>query len=466
MARREPAFDGIFSWIGVLASVGGTIIAMAAVPLNAAKQGMLILPSLGMVLCLLVAPTVSGLLSLRNLLRTENVIALAPVYWMFLDLLQGNYELTGLGQADIRLTYAAVGTFCTMYWLGTMGRRLKLPRQLQELGRMSIPTSALFYIGFLMFVLGICAFAIPSRFNIAVMLNAFTMDRWSAPWARGQLGGWDAFTDHLAYFGYLLPTVTVMLSQRRGWAHPSTIIMVIFSVIFMMFLGHGGSRRIVGTCLGAAIVCWMLAQPKIKIVHLFVSLLLIGSVLWLMQLMLMARMQGYQEVGGLSKHVTAGLSGKIETNNSKLQVEDNFYRLSQTMQVIPKLHPYVNFKYVFYVAVRPIPRAIWKNKPIDGGFAIHDMVGQGASLSVTIIGELYSSYGFIAIALGGWIVGKLTRLNAPFFTGNPFTFSTALYGYMTMWLMVGYRSMAELILFSYPVLALIAISTFMFRRKA
>jgi hypothetical protein len=84
---------------------------------------------------------------------------------------------------------------------------------------------------------------------------------------------------------------------------------------------------------------------------------------------------------------------------------------------------------------------------------------------VSIIGELYTSYGFLAIALGGWIVGKLTRLNAPFFTGNPLSFATALYGYMTMWLMVGFRSMAELILFSYPVWGLAVLSAILYRRK-
>lgn len=461
---RKPAFDGIYSWVGAAAAILGTLFAVTVTPDNAAKQGMLVLPSLGMAIALLIAPGLSVLTNIRNMLRTENIIGIAPVYWMFLDLLQGNYDLLGIGKPEIQMSYFAVGIFCTMFWIGTTGRALKLPAKLNALGKQVIPTPLLITIGTMMFVLGMCAFAIPSRFDISYMFYALTLDRWSAPWSRGQLGGWDAFIDHLAYFGYLLPPVTVMIAQRRGWLHPVTIVMVLFSMTFLLFLSHSGSRRIVGTCLGAAIVCWLLGQKRIKIIHIGLSMLLVAAVLWLMQLMLVARLQGYQNIGALSEYVTASLTKKIETRDSNLQVEDNFYRLAQTIQVIPNYHPYVNFNYVFYVAVRPIPRAIWRNKPVDGGFSIHDLVDQGASLSVSIIGELYMSYGYLAVGLGGWLIGKLSRLNAPFFTGSSQTFSIALYGYMTMWLMVGYRSMAELILFSYPVLGLMVLAAF-FRKK-
>ena len=62
-----------------------------------------------------------------------------------------------------------------------------------------------FGIGVLAFGLAFLRFAIPSGFDPSVMYNALLEDRWSAPWARGALGGWDAFLDHLSYFGYILP---------------------------------------------------------------------------------------------------------------------------------------------------------------------------------------------------------------------------------------------------------------------
>ncbi len=457
--------DGIYSWAGVAASILGTLFAFAFVPFNAQKEGMLIIPSLGMVAGLLVAPALSVLTGgMRNILRTENIIGMAPVYWMFLDLVQGNYGFTGVGREEIQKAFLAVGLFCALFWFGTTGRRLNLPMKLRQFGSVEVPTSLLITMGLTMFVLGMGAFAIPCRFDVSVMIDALGRDRWSAPWSRSQFGGWEAFIEHLTYFGYLLPAVTVMLSQRMGWLHYVTVTLAIMSVIFLIFLSHNGSRRIVGTCLGAAIVCWLLGRKKIKILHMFVSVVLVAGTLWLMQVMLVARTMGYQNMGAISEYVTASLTKKLDTRESRLQVEDNFLRLAQVIQLVPAYHPHLNFGYVYYVAVRPIPRAIWKNKPVDGGFSLHDVVDQGASLSVSIIGELYLSYGFVAVALGGWIFGKLAGLNAPFFNGSSKTFSVALYGYMTMWLMVGYRSMAELILFSYPVLALMVLSSFL-RRK-
>ncbi len=38
------------------------------------------------------------------------------------------------------------------------------------------------------------------------------------------LGGWDAFLDHFAYFGYLLPTLAVVLAREVGWLNWRTLL--------------------------------------------------------------------------------------------------------------------------------------------------------------------------------------------------------------------------------------------------
>ena len=56
----------------------------------------------------------------------------------------------------------------------------------------------------------------PSGFNPLVMYDGLFVSRFAASWARGGLGGWDAFINHLVYFGYHLPTLTVILASRLG----------------------------------------------------------------------------------------------------------------------------------------------------------------------------------------------------------------------------------------------------------
>src|ERR1044071_4603661 len=88
---------------------------------------------------------------------------------------------------------------------------------------------------------------------------------------------------------------------------------------------------------------------------------------------------------------------------------DNFYRLSQIIQLIPESYPYVYHKYLIYVVLRPVPRIFWQGKPVDPGFDLPTALGvQGVSYSYSVIGELYMSLGFIGIALGGWFYGRVS----------------------------------------------------------
>ena len=55
----------------------------------------------------------------------------------------------------------------------------------------------------------------------------------------------------------------------------------------------------------------------------------------------------------------------------RINVDDNFYRLAQTIQIVPERHDYVYHEQIVYTLVRPIPRAVWADKPVSGGFDWH-----------------------------------------------------------------------------------------------
>jgi hypothetical protein len=189
--------------------------------------------------------------------------------------------------------------------------------------------------------------------------------------------------------------------------------------------------------------------------------ILIAGLLWLMQVILMSRnISGRGGFTAAATYVTDSMTGRIKTKASKLAVDDNFYRQCQIASLMPKAVPYVKFQYVLYVLARPIPRALWKNKPVDGGFALHYFAGEGASLSATLIGELYQSYGLFACAIGGLLLGRLAGLGSALFYSQTGTFSSLIYGYVTTWLLVGFRSMQDLMLFSYPMIALVLLSRY------
>jgi hypothetical protein len=101
-----------------------------------------------------------------------------------------------------------------------------------------------------------------------------------------------------------------------------------------------------------------------------------------------------------------------------------------------------------------VPRVFWPGKPIDAGFDLPSIVGmKGVSLSSSIIGEWYLSYGWLAVIFGGWLHGRLARTVNTLREKEQFHTNPIVYGLSVMILVAGMRSMQELVLMSYALVA-------------
>jgi hypothetical protein len=219
-------------------------------PEDTYPAGALFIPALVMALGLSAAPLLSCTRSPRAILRAENLLALTPVYWLLLDLLQGVYPMEDVTPAGIEGAFIAIGLFSCGVWVATLTRPLRLPQVVSRSASYSVKPKILFLLILLFFGLGIVRFAYPSDFNPVTMLTALTQPRWSAPWSRGQLGGWDSFLDHMAYFGYLLPVLTVLLAHHSKSINPRVIASFILSLVMTAFLAQGGCHHLLDTSAG------------------------------------------------------------------------------------------------------------------------------------------------------------------------------------------------------------------------
>ena len=80
---------------------------------------------------------------------------------------------------------------------------------------------------------------------------------------------------------------------------------------------------------------------------------------------------------------------------------------------------YLQGKSFFDALISPIPRAIWRNKPVAGGSGqlVHDMtgikLGTKTSWGVGNVMELYINFGYWSLIPGflflGWLIGWLDR---------------------------------------------------------
>lgn len=443
------------STVAVVTCALGTLVALGLFPQDPTPKGALVWNAAVLSAGILFVPAFRIIRNAPTMMNTENFVALGYVYWILLDLVQGAYDLRDAKDEALRSALFAVGISATAMWVGTLGRPWRLPRWLSEVASNELDAEMLRRLIPVCFALGMLNYLYAVNFDVVQMFSYLGANRWVAPWGRGQLGGWGSFIDQMQYFGYVLPSLTALLIVKRGLWRFESLFAMFCTAIMLLFLSQGGGRRIIGVTVGAAIIVWVQSQPGMHIRKMIGSLVAVIALLWAMQFMLNIRTQGYQSF--------------VENGSEYdyLHVDDNFLRLAQTIQIIPSEHDYVYSKQVVFALIRPVPRVFWPNKPVDPGFDLPAILGmKGVSLSSSILGEWYITYGFLAVIIGAWLHGRLAvcanQLREVGKQGNnPIVFALAI-----MILVSGMRSMQDLVIMSYAIFAWWGVNRLFARRRA
>ncbi len=445
----EPSAESLASFpcypvAGACSVVVGTVGAVLTVPLDPTPPGALFASGLCMTGGLAVPPVAAFLRNPRAVLRPEHVTIFGIFFFLVMDLLLGS-SLGALTASTAKGAFLAIGLFASGFWLATMFAPLPLPRVVVGLIRRPISAGLAFKLVIVCFAFGMFQYAYFSGFDLSAMIDGLGRPRFRAPWSRGALGGWNSFIHILVYFGYLLPSLVVCLARLRGWLRPETIFACLLSVVMLAFLSQSGSRRVIGVTIGAAILCWMLLDLR-KFGHR----LILGICAAVLTLTLMHLMLEYRKFGW-----RLGLENpRSQYRYNILHVDENFKNLSRVIELVPTHYPYVKHQQVVYALVRPVPRAIWKSKPVDSGFDLGQILGkEGTTLSTSIIGEWYVSAGWLAVFLGGVVHGVLARTVVRILTFPPGVARSLMYALGTIVLLAGIRSMVDLVIMSYMFVA-------------
>jgi oligosaccharide repeat unit polymerase len=428
--------------IGFCVTIVALLIALTLFPDDPSPRGALSVPAATLAIGIIFVPLLRAIRRSPELLNAENLVAFGYVFWLLLDPIQGAYDLRDASDWAIRDAFIAIGVSAAAMWLGVAGRPWRLPNWMAEIASRPMDTRTVGRLVPVCFVLGMFNYAYTTDFNIAEMVSYIGTSRWGTPWGRAQLGGWGSFRDQMTYFGYVLPSLTALLIARRGFTFQA-LLSIAASAIMLAFLAQGGGRRIIGVTVGAALIVWIQAQPVLKVR----SMLIAGAVTVLMaafmQFMLNIRTVGYEE------YLFRGTS-----EYDYLHVDDNYLRLSQVIELVPTEHPFVEHRQLWFTVVRPVPRVFWPSKPIDPGFDLPALVGmKGLSLSTSIIGEWYLSYGWFAVVIGAWLHGRLARTANSLREVEQFHTNPIVYGLAVMVLVAGMRSMQDLVIMSYALVA-------------
>lgn len=444
--------------LGLVSLAISFFLCAVLIPEDCQPEGALRLPATVLAIGLLLPMTVATLSAPRSLFHAQNIVAASPVYWLLLDMIQGSYPLASVTASDCLNSLLAISLFAAGVWCANTIRPLNPPSALVPGLRSQFSTDQLFYVACLAFALAFLRFAIPAKFDIGEIAASYTRGRWEAAWSRGAMGGWDAFLDHFAYFGYILPVLGVLIARRAGWLNYRTVIVLGLTTIIGALLSVGGGRRIIGVMAGSGMTVWFLTAPVLRLRSLLLFVLGSASLLLFMQIMLLYRNDG------LSNIFSGDLSARMASQRT-LHIDDNFLRLTQLTQIIPESHPHTTWRYLLWVAVRPVPRVFWPGKPLDPGFDLPRYLGRtDVSFSASTIGELYMAFGFFGCAFGGLFYGWLANsLVAVFNRFQGRIGATITYGVGTLALFAGMRSGIDLVLMSYGIAGWFVVVTLYFQ---
>lgn len=442
--RRAATVLPLLSLAGVVA---GTMAAIVAIPLEVEEPDSLQFAALLLAFGLAFGPGLAVFRNPRAIFRVQNIVGVAPIFWLLLEPLQAQWNAGVAGIDEVRIAFICIGVFAAAFWIANFVKPARPWRWFNALVQIEVPITTLFIMAVLAFFLAFLRFAIPANIDVPLMIHYLGEMRWAAPWARGDLGGWDAFLDHSSYFGYLLPSLFALLLVRRGWMDPRTIITLMLTIVIAAFLAQGGGRRVVGVLVLSGLLIYAVSQPRIRLRHLVAGMVVVAALMTVTQFILETRNIG----------VTAAISGESSTSPAKANyyhVDSNLWALSQLVVFIPEQSPHVYADYLVWVLSRPIPRVLWPGKPLDFGFSLPDALGlQGVSLSITLIGELYATGGFVAIAIGGWLYGYIAVFVGNMLTETLTASRLVTYGIVSLALFAGMRSGIDFVLMLYPILA-------------
>lgn len=361
-------------------------------------------PILGVALAL--AIFIEGRAGLRNLVRVD-LFMLAVLYLLtFLEFLVPLPDLTGRVSMDGAQT-AVLATLLGFAGIA-IGRhaypaKLPLARVLRV--RVTPRATILLFTGSAF--LGHLYMLVAVNFDIAELVYQAGRPRFSQPWSRGRLGGFNTLLNEVGLLKFLLPPLGAsILVQWRKY----NLLFLCFALVVLSFVFYeafaAGTRNVFLTHLSTFTVAYALLIQRLTLVRLMAIIAPMGFVAWF-------------AIYYLPEIRTVGLQN-FDLENARTEtlfVDLNLVNVANLTQVFPDLAPFLGLEVPVTAVIRPIPRALWPGKPEGLSITIEQALGvDSLTLSATFIGELWMAGGYLAVVIAalsfGAIAGRWNRVGA------------------------------------------------------
>jgi hypothetical protein len=339
----------------------------------------------------------------RNLVRAD-MLAIIGLYFLTLfEFLVPQPEFNSL--IEMESTRGAI-IACLLGLAGLFaGRHIVIGghRPFTELLEAPIPTRWMIIVFLTCLFLGHLQMLIAVDFNIAAMIDAMMGPRFSQPWGRGRLGDWKALLFELSMLLFLIPPIAGVVFARRHLFSKGQILLIAAGLAFELFYGFSsGTRNLFISFIVAFLIGYAFALPRGRQAELL--MILTASVA--VSLIATVWMLNFRQIG--LRAWLQGVRVQSDVHDKLLHVDMNLFVIGELVRVFPKQQGYLGFEVPYLALIRPIPRALWPDKPTGMTASLESAAGadeENWTVAASFVGEAYIAGGMVVVLLTGVFFG-------------------------------------------------------------
>jgi oligosaccharide repeat unit polymerase len=241
-------------------------------------------------------------------------------------------------------------------------------------------------------------------FSPVELIHQMMGPRWSQAWSRGELGGWSDLLGTLSALAlYLIPVMAGYILADWHRYSATRLVFVVLGIVFTLFYTFsGGTRSVFAITAILLLGSYIMFSPKIERARVAVLFALTAGMLYLSAYYMLQ----FRTIG-IAAYLQ--VEGTVEGFKSEtLFIDDNLSVISRLTDIFPERAPYLGFEMAFYALSRPVPRALWPDKPQKLSINTAEALQvRGASISSTFVGEAYMMGGYPAVLVVGLLFGWL-----------------------------------------------------------
>jgi hypothetical protein len=378
---------------GTVCLVFGCLLSYSLYPTEDTPSTMARVAAIGVGVAFLVSIWFDSRKGLRNLFRTDLLCILGLYGLTLAEFLfpqeEFNNMIDPIGTANaLNLVFAGIAGLA-------IGRHLIAPTPVRSrwLTPDEISNQTLFWGFVLAAFLAYLYMLMSVQFDPIALIEGMIGPRFSEPWARGYLGGWNSLLTELNLLSYIIPPMmAVVWNRRRTFSVWQIIVMgsIFALVIFHAF--SGGTRNVFISHIATFIMSYLLTLPYNNFKNTVIPILLAGFIaVYASYHMLEFRTMG------LRNYIINQVYASGETRET-LAVDYNLASIAPLVEVFPTQQEFLGFEVISWSLVRPIPRALYPGKPQGLSVSIEEIAGvQGYTLAATYLGESYMMAGWLGV---------------------------------------------------------------------